>query len=85
MLVEDTYRRHLEAQLHQSQKIDATGQLAGGIAHDFNNLLTVILGYARLMLLDLDEDASLRGSATEHASPTVRSMALLVVDRSRLD
>ncbi len=38
-----------QADLAQSQKLQAMGQLTGGLAHDFNNMLAIIIGNLDLM------------------------------------
>ncbi|MBJ7257439.1 MAG: response regulator [Akkermansiaceae bacterium] len=53
-------RDNLEAQLRQSQKVQAVGRLAGGVAHDFNNILMAISGYASLASTHLEEGDQVR-------------------------
>ena len=75
-----TEHKQLEAQLRQSQKMQAFGQLAAGVAHDFNNILTVIQGNVSLLQmgqLTLAEQNSARveiARAAERAANLTRQL-----------
>lgn len=75
-------KQKIQAQLLQSQKMEAVGVLAGGIAHDFNNLLTAIQVSADLALLDLEKDHPARKTLEEiiavssHAGDLARQLLM---------
>jgi PAS domain S-box-containing protein len=76
VVVDVTRRKQLEAQLLQSQKMEAVGMLAGGIAHDFNNLLTIIAGYSQLLLNSLSPSDRNRTSVEQIMKAGDRAAAL---------
>jgi two-component system, cell cycle sensor histidine kinase and response regulator CckA len=73
-------KARLEAQLFQSQKMEAIGTLTGGIAHDFNNILTALTGYASLLRMKMAQEDPLRVyvehvlSASGKAADLVKSL-----------
>lgn len=70
-------RDKIEAQLRQSQKMEAVGQLAGGVAHDFNNMLTVIMGYTDLALAKVSVDDPLYRNFIEIQAASLRSTNII--------
>lgn len=72
-----TEQKQLEAQLRQSQKMEAVGRLAGGVAHDFNNMLSVILGYAEMALAELPQNSMIHKQIHEIHKAAERSTALV--------
>ncbi len=87
-VIQDTTERHksilekeaLQKQIHQSQKMEAVGQLTGGIAHDFNNILAAIQGFGELSLFSLKkskEQKKVQSYLTEVLSATHRAKELV--------
>ncbi|MHB1183301.1 MAG: hybrid sensor histidine kinase/response regulator [Desulfobulbia bacterium] len=68
--------KRLQAQLLQSQKLEAVGRLTSGVAHDFNNLLTTILSYSELYLRRLPDSDPLANALRAIREAGVRGAAL---------
>jgi PAS domain S-box-containing protein len=79
-MLESNRRHDVEAQLLQSQKMEAIGLLAGGVAHDFNNLLSVILGYGEIAASQLEagdpvrNDLAMMRDAADRAADLTRKL-----------
>ena len=71
-----TERKATEAQLRQSQKMEAVGQLSSGIAHDFNNLLMAALGNIELLKDELGENPEAEFHATTAINAILRGADL---------
>ncbi|MBD3420477.1 MAG: response regulator [Chitinivibrionales bacterium] len=80
-----TRKVNLEAQLMQTQKLEAIGRLAAGVAHGFNNMLGAIMGYADMIREDncengvpidhrLNKRIDMVLSATSRAAGLVRQL-----------
>ncbi len=72
----DEERERLQAQLLQSQKMEAIGQLAGGVAHDFNNILTAVIGYGNLLEMEMREEDPLRMYVEEILASSEKAVSL---------
>ncbi|HMJ06088.1 MAG TPA: PAS domain-containing protein, partial [Chthoniobacterales bacterium] len=75
--VDLTERNRLEAELRQSQKLEAVGQLAGGVAHDFNNILAVIIGYSETVLERAEPESTLEQNVRQIMKAADRGTALI--------
>lgn len=70
-------RQKLQAQLMQTQKMEAIGVLAGGIAHDFNNILSALMGFTDLAKMTAHDDEIMLNYLNSISSASLRARDLV--------
>jgi PAS domain S-box-containing protein len=80
-----TWRKQLEEQVIEAQKMEAIGTLASGIAHDFNNILAALHGFAELAHESIPADCTGRDDIEQimKASARARDLVRQILDFSR--
>jgi signal transduction histidine kinase/CheY-like chemotaxis protein len=77
VLAEDiSARKLLDAEIAQTRKLRAVGELVGGIAHEFNNLLTPMMLKVSEIQLDWSRDAKLQQEIVVIAQAAQRAAEL---------
>ncbi|MEI7637946.1 MAG: PAS domain S-box protein [Syntrophus sp. (in: bacteria)] len=69
--------RDLEERLQRSEKMEALGILAGGVAHDLNNVLGIVVGYAEMLMDEMDEANPMRNDMKKILEGGNRSAAIV--------
>ncbi|MEI7637586.1 MAG: PAS domain S-box protein [Syntrophus sp. (in: bacteria)] len=83
-IVDITERKRAEEESHlfaerlqRAEKMEALGTLAGGVAHDLNNVLGIVVGYAEMLLDEIDESSPLREDVMKIMEGGNRSAAIV--------
>ncbi|MBN1397505.1 MAG: response regulator [Bacteroidetes bacterium] len=75
--LDTTNQRMLEQQIRQVQKMESVSTLAEGVAHDFNNVFNIILGYASMTEVHLNEPDKLKNDIKTILDASARGAALV--------
>jgi PAS domain S-box-containing protein len=69
--------RELEERLQRAEKMESLGTLAGGVAHDLNNVLGIVVGYAEMLMGEMDEANPMRDDLEKILEGGNRSAAIV--------